>query len=69
MYVSVLKITKTLEDFDVEERPSASLLTKCENVKVLQKSVKSLNAKAHVSIKYCTSEILGFSNAKALNIA
>nr|XP_022295715.1 pyridine nucleotide-disulfide oxidoreductase domain-containing protein 1-like [Crassostrea virginica] len=42
------KITKTLEDFDVEERPSASLLTKCENVKVLQKSVKSLNAKAHV---------------------
>ena len=57
MYVSVLKITKTLEDFDVEERPSASLLTKCENVKVLQKSVKSLNAKAHVSIKYCTSEM------------
>ncbi|XP_062620170.1 pyridine nucleotide-disulfide oxidoreductase domain-containing protein 1-like [Saccostrea cucullata] len=42
------KITKTLEDFDVEERPSISLQTECINVKVLQKSVVSLNARSHV---------------------
>lgn len=42
------KITKTLEEFDVEERPNISLQSKCENVKVIQKSVKSLDAKSHV---------------------
>lgn len=42
------KITKTLEEFDVEERPNISLQSKCENVKVVQKSVRSLEAKSHV---------------------
>ncbi|XP_062592031.1 pyridine nucleotide-disulfide oxidoreductase domain-containing protein 1-like [Saccostrea cucullata] len=42
------KITKTLEDFDVEERPSISLQTECVNIKVIQKSVVSLNARSHV---------------------
>lgn len=42
------KITKTLEEFDVEERPNISLQSKCENVKVVQKSVSSLDAKSHV---------------------
>ncbi|XP_056016616.1 pyridine nucleotide-disulfide oxidoreductase domain-containing protein 1-like [Ostrea edulis] len=42
------KITKTLEDFDVEERSIISLQSECVNVKVIQKSLHSLNAKSHV---------------------
>lgn len=42
------KITKTLEEFDVVERPNISLQSKCENVKVVQKSVRSLDVKSHV---------------------
>lgn len=31
------------------ERPNISLQSKCENVKVVQKSVRSLDVKSHVS--------------------
>lgn len=38
------QISKTLEDFDVEERPMTSVETTCPNVKVIQKVIVSLNS-------------------------
>ncbi|KAK3098090.1 hypothetical protein FSP39_016016 [Pinctada imbricata] len=42
------KITKNLEDFDVEERPILSLRTECPNVKVITDTVKLLDSQSHV---------------------
>ena len=44
------QVTKTLEDFDVVERPMLSVETGCPNVKVVQKSVVSLDSNKKVSI-------------------
>ncbi|OWF48998.1 pyridine nucleotide-disulfide oxidoreductase domain-containing protein 1-like [Mizuhopecten yessoensis] len=41
------KISKTLEEFDVEERPWMSMQQDCPNVKVIQTEVTSLVAEAH----------------------
>ncbi|VDI40709.1 Hypothetical predicted protein [Mytilus galloprovincialis] len=42
------KITKTLESFDVEERPMLSVETGCPNVKVVHKYVSLLEADKHI---------------------
>ncbi|KAG7456196.1 hypothetical protein MATL_G00249190 [Megalops atlanticus] len=41
------QVSKTLEDFDVEEQPSSVLEEKYPNVKVIQSAVKELQAKEH----------------------
>lgn len=42
------KVTKTLEAFDVEERPMLSVESVCPNVTVLQKNVRSLDSDKHI---------------------
>ncbi|KAJ8392309.1 hypothetical protein AAFF_G00076730 [Aldrovandia affinis] len=41
------QVSKTLEDFDVEEQPSSILEEKYPNVKVIQSAVRQLQAKEH----------------------
>ncbi|XP_022107218.1 pyridine nucleotide-disulfide oxidoreductase domain-containing protein 1-like [Acanthaster planci] len=41
------KISRALEEFDVEERPASSMQTQCTNVQVLQCTVDSLDAADH----------------------
>lgn len=41
------KISKTLEEFDVEERPWMSVQQDCPNVKVIQTEVTALDSEAH----------------------
>ncbi|XP_033739576.1 pyridine nucleotide-disulfide oxidoreductase domain-containing protein 1-like [Pecten maximus] len=42
------KISKTLEEFDVEERPWMSVQQDCPNVKVIQTEVTALDAEEHM---------------------
>lgn len=42
-------MSKTLEDFDVEEQPSNILEEKYPNLKVIHSAVRGLHAKQHVS--------------------
>jgi len=39
-----------LEQFDVEERSMDLMTTSCPNVKVIQRTITSLNTEKHVSI-------------------
>lgn len=43
-----IQVSKTLEEFDVEEQPSSVLEEKYPNLKVIQSAVKLLRAKEHV---------------------
>lgn len=45
----LLKVSKTLEEFDVEERPSSVLETRFPNLTVIHSAVQSLNTKSRVS--------------------
>lgn len=42
-------MSKTLEEFDVEEQPSSVLEEKYPNLKVIHSAVRVLRAKQHVS--------------------
>lgn len=45
----ILQVSRTLEQFDVEERHMSTVEAECANVKVIQKTVKSLDTGKHVS--------------------
>ena len=45
----VLQVSKTLEEFDVEEQPSSLLEKRYPNIKVIQSGVKQLKSDEHVS--------------------
>eukprot|EP00063_Salmo_salar_P033622 XP_014008457.1 PREDICTED: pyridine nucleotide-disulfide oxidoreductase domain-containing protein 1-like [Salmo salar] len=44
------QVSKTLEEFDVEERPSSVLEEKYPNLRVIQSAVKALHAQQHVQL-------------------
>ena len=46
-------MSRTLEQFDVEERPMSSMETGCPNVKVMHKMMKSLDTDKHVRNVAC----------------
>ena len=46
---NILQVSRTLESFDVEERPTSTVEMACPNVKVIHKAVASLDADKHVS--------------------
>ena len=51
-----VKVSKILEEFDVEEQPSSVLEEKFPNITVVHSSVKSLHTQSHVR-SHLTTEI------------
>lgn len=54
MFIVYIQVSKTLEEFSIEEQPSSVLEEKYPNLKVVQSAVKLLQVKEHV----CLSNIL-----------
>ncbi|KAL3882601.1 hypothetical protein ACJMK2_028927 [Sinanodonta woodiana] len=46
--INYQKVSKTLESFDVQEKPMSYIQNDCPNVQVLQKTIISLDAKNHI---------------------
>uniref|UniRef100_A0A3Q3DZS1 Pyridine nucleotide-disulfide oxidoreductase domain-containing protein 1 n=1 Tax=Labrus bergylta TaxID=56723 RepID=A0A3Q3DZS1_9LABR len=55
----VEQVSKTLEEFDVEERPSSDLEEKFPNLVVIHSAVKSLNTKSH-SVETADGRVFGY---------
>ncbi|TKS90994.1 Pyridine nucleotide-disulfide oxidoreductase domain-containing protein 1 [Collichthys lucidus] len=51
------QVSKTLEEFDVEERPSSVLEEKFPNLTVIHSAVKSLHTQSHASSLFCILSI------------
>lgn len=49
MPLFLLQVSKTLEEFDVEEQPSSLLEKRYPNIRVIQSAVKQLKSDEHVS--------------------
>lgn len=68
LFVLLGKVSKTLEQFDVEERPSSVLEEKFPNLTVIHSAVKSLHTQSHASScsakKYCYYCYYYFLNIK-----
>ena len=50
-----LQVSRTLEDFDVEERPMSQLQAQCPNVTVIQNTVSRLDSQKQVYSVDCFS--------------
>lgn len=53
------QVSKTLEEFDVEEKPSSVLEEKCPNLTVIHSAVKSLNTTSH-TVETVDGRIFGY---------
>ncbi|XP_070785159.1 pyridine nucleotide-disulfide oxidoreductase domain-containing protein 1 isoform X1 [Enoplosus armatus] len=53
------QVSKTLEEFDVEERPSSVLEEKCPNLTVIHSAVKSLHTQSH-SVETVDGRVFGY---------
>lgn len=50
------KVSKTLEEFDVEERPASVLEEKFPNLTVIHCAVKSLHTQSHASFAFYANQ-------------
>lgn len=47
---ALIKVSKVLEEFDVEEQPSTMLENRFPNIKVIESGVKQLQSEEHVRL-------------------
>lgn len=62
-------MSKTLEEFDVAERPFSVLVEKFPNITVIHSAVKSLHTQSHVSGRFaeCNKNLIDLVNVHEYN--